>query len=260
MTRSTSRPAADAVRPTVAERARTVAARAAAAVCAAGIDGSRVLGHATTADGQVLVVVPTDGDVCTAVRHSADGDLAALLMVTDHAPVPLREPVRAQAWLSGWLTPVRGSEERAAALAFAEVAPVGALLDVGRGATLLRLDLAEVVLGESGTVAEVTPEDYRAAAPDPLAGIEATALQHLEQAHPEQWAALRSLVPARWLADGDVVRPLGLDRCGFRLRIEQRAGHRDVRVPFPAPVTTAAELTTAVHRLVCAARRACPGH
>src|SRR3954469_3384549 len=174
MTRSI-RPAASgsAARPTVAERARTVAGRPAAAVCAAGIDGSRVLGQTTTADGQVLVVVPSDGDVSAAVLGSADGDLAALVMVTDHAPVPLREPVRAQVWLSGWLTPVPAADLRAATLAFADVAPLGALLDVGHGATLLRLELAEVVLGECGAVSEVAPEDFLAAAPDPLTGVEA---------------------------------------------------------------------------------------
>jgi hypothetical protein len=261
MTRSTrpAVPSPDALRPTVAERARTVAGRPAAAVCAAGIDGSRVLGHATTADGQVLLVVPTDGDVCTAVRSGADGDLAALLMVTDHAPVPLREPVRAQAWLSGWLTPVREADQKAALLAFAEVAPVGALLDVGRAATLLRLDLAEVVLGECGTVTEVTPEDYLAATPDPLAEVEAHLLQHLDAAHPEELALLRARVPAACREDGDVVRPLGVDRCGFRLRIEQQRGHRDVRVPFAEPITTPDELGPAVHRLMCAGKRACPG-
>jgi hypothetical protein len=262
MTRSTSPatpgPSRKALRPTVAERARTVAARSAAAVCAAGIDGSRVLGHATTADGQVLLVVPTDGKVCTAVRDCADDDLAALLMVTDHAPVPLREPVRAQAWLSGWLSPIQDADQRAAALAFADVAPVGALLDVARGATLLRLDLAEVVLGECGTVTEVTPEDYLAAPPDPLAAVEAQVLQHLDHAHPEELALLRARVPGSWLAEGDVVRPLGLDRYGFRLRIEQRRGHRDVRVPFAEPVAGADELGPAVHRLMCATRRACP--
>jgi hypothetical protein len=246
-------------RPTAAERARTVATRTAAAVCAAGIDGSRVLAHATTAEGQVLVVVPTDGDVATAVRGSADGDLAALLMVTDHAPVELREPVRAQVWLSGWLTPLLPADVQAAALAFADVAPVGALLDVGHGATMLRLDLAEVVLGECGTVTEITPEDYLAAAPDPLAGVEAHALQHLDEAHPEELALLCARVPAAWLSRGDVVRPLGLDRWGFRLRIESSSGHRDVRVPFAAPVAGADELAPAVNRLMCAARRACPG-
>jgi len=252
-------PSSDALRPTAAERARTAAGRPAAAVCAAGIDGSRVLGHATTGDGEVLLVVTAEGRVATAVRHCADGDLAALLLVTDHAPVPLREQVRAQVWLSGWLTEVPGADRRAAALAFADVAPVGALLDLGRGATLLRLDLAEVVLGECGTVTEVTPEDYRAAIPDPLAEVEAQALRHLDDAHPDELALLRSRVPGRWLTDGDVVRPLGLDRCGFRLRIEQRAGHRDVRVPFARPIGSTAELAAAVDQLMCAARRACPG-
>src|SRR4051794_10987256 len=252
-------PSADARGPSLAERARTVAGRPAAAVCAAGIDGSRVLAHGTTAEGQVLVVVPTDGEVCTAVRSSADGDLAALLMVTDHAPVPLREPVRAQVWLSGWLSPLAGADERAAALAFAEVAPLGALLDVGRGASLLRLDLAEVVLGECGAVTEVDPEAYLAAEPDPLAAVEAQVLQHLDQEPPDELALLRSRVPSSWLADGDAVRPLGLDRYGFRLRIEQHSGHRDLRVPFAEPVSTAAGLGPAVHRLMCASRHACPG-
>ncbi|MEU2349597.1 DUF2470 domain-containing protein [Modestobacter sp. NPDC049651] len=259
-TRSASGPAPEALRPSVAERARTVAARPGAAVCAAGIDGSRVLAHATTADGDVLLVVAADGEVATAVRASADGDLAALLLVTDHAPVPLRDPVRAQVWLSGWLSVVGRAEERGLALAFADVAPVAELLDVGREATLLRLDLAEVVLREGGAVAELEPEEFLAAAPDPLAGVEAAALAHLDTAHPEELALLRSRIPVGWLGEGDVVRPLGLDRCGFRLRIEQPAGHRDVRVPFAAPVTCEDELGPAVHRLMCAARAAdCPG-
>ncbi|MCZ2816201.1 DUF2470 domain-containing protein [Modestobacter sp. VKM Ac-2984] len=236
-----------------------MAARPSAAVCAAGIDGSRVLGHAITAAGQVLVVVPTAGEVCSAVQSSPDGDLAALLMVTDHAPVPLREPVRAQVWLSGWLTPLLEADQRDATLAFADVAPVGALLDVGRSATLLRLDLAEVVLGECGTVTEIDPDAFLAAVPDPLAAVEAQALQHLDVAHPEELDLLCSRVPAAWLGQGDVVRPLGLDRYGFRLRIEQRSGHRDVRVPFADPVTGADDLGPAVHRLICAVRRACPG-
>ena len=246
-----------AVRPTAAERARTVACRPSAAVCAAGVDGSRVLAHATTRAGQVFLVVPSDGELVQAVQGSADGDLPALVMVTDHAPVPLRDQVRAQLWLSGWLTPVRPEDQRAVALAVAEVQPAGALLDVGSTATLLRLDLAEVVLGESGATVELTPEDYAAAEPDPLVGVEASALQHLDADHPGELALLRSRIPTGWLAEDDVVRPLGLDRGGFRLRIEGPRGHRDVRVPFDAPVTGEADLGPAVHRLLCAARRCC---
>src|SRR3954447_23690990 len=82
MTRPPRPTAADALRPALAERARTVAARPGAAVCAAGLDGCRVLGQAVTADGDVLRVVPTDGQVATALRHARDGDLAALVLVT----------------------------------------------------------------------------------------------------------------------------------------------------------------------------------
>ncbi|MCZ2828974.1 DUF2470 domain-containing protein [Modestobacter sp. VKM Ac-2986] len=258
MTRSIRPAGPAALRPSAPERARTVASRPAAAICAAGIDGSRVLAHTTTAAGQVLLVVPTDGEVCTAVRGSADGDLAALLLVTDHAPVPLHDAVRAQVWLSGWLTPVDPADRCEALLAFADAAPVGALLDVGATATLLSLDLAEVVLGECGAVTELDPEDYLAAAPDPLAEVEATMLQHLDESHPEQLALLASRVPREWVAGG-VVRPLGLDRFGFRLRVEQPGGHRDVRVPFPVPVSGPEELGAAVQRLLCAAERSCPG-
>lgn len=246
-----------AVRPTAAERARTVACRPSAAVCAAGVSGSRVLAHATTRSGQVLLVVPTDGELAHAVRASPDGDLAALVMVTDHAPVTLRDPVRAQLWLSGWLVTVPAEEARGTALEFAEVLPAGALLDVGSGATLLLLDLAEVVLGEGGGTTEIDPEDYTAAAPDPLVAVETSALRHLDADHPEELALLRSRISAAWVGAGDVVRPLGLDRAGFRLRIESGRGHRDVRVPFDAPVECEADLGAAVHRMMCAARRCC---
>src|ERR1700712_5424934 len=69
--RPASGPSARALRPSGAERARTVASRPAAAVCAAGIDGSRVLASAVTADREVLLVVAADGDVARAVRGCA---------------------------------------------------------------------------------------------------------------------------------------------------------------------------------------------
>jgi hypothetical protein len=144
------RPGTSVVRPTPAERARTVATRPTATVSAPGVQCSRLLAHAVTEAAQVLLVVPSHGDLAAAVRAAPGQDLSALVMVSDHAPVPLRRTVRAQLWLSGWVTPVRPEDQRAAQLSFAETSPAGALLDVGRTATLLRLDLAEVVLGEGG--------------------------------------------------------------------------------------------------------------
>ncbi|MGY1665798.1 DUF2470 domain-containing protein [Geodermatophilus sp. SYSU D00696] len=238
------------------ERARTVATRAAAALCLPGRDPSRPLAHATTAAGQVLVLEPGDGEVAAALDRAPDRDVSALLMVSDRAPVALRDPVRATLWLSGWLTPVPEADRRAAAVAFAEVRPEEALLDVGGTATLLRLDLAEVVLREGTGCAEVSPADYAAARPDPLAGVEERLLRHLDRDHPEVLALLgsavaRSRVP---VTAGETLRPLGLDRFGYRLRVEGAGGHRDVRVPFPGPLTCAGQVDAATSRLLCALR------
>jgi hypothetical protein len=241
------------LRPDPAERARTVAARAAAAVCAAGIQSSRVLAHAVTTAGQTLLVVPRDGDLASAVRTAPAADLSALLMVSDRAPVPLRNPVRAQLWLSGWLTPVRPHDERAASVAFAEVQPAEVLLDIGRSATLLRLDLAEVVLGENRCGIDVGPADFLAARPDPLAAMEADLLRHLDRDHPDFLALLGRLLPAGVAGAGDVLRPLGIDRFGVRLRVERARGFQDLRVPFVRPLTRPVQLGAAFRQLTCVA-------
>ncbi|MGR7027256.1 DUF2470 domain-containing protein [Geodermatophilus sp. URMC 62] len=234
-----------------AERARTTATRLPAALCLPGRQPARPLAHATTATGSVLVLVPSDGEVAAALAGQAD--VSALLVVSDRAPVPLRDPVRATLWLSGWLTPVAPADRTAAALDFAEVRPEGALLDVGGAAALLRLDLAEVVLREGGACTEVSPAGFAAARPDPLAAVEERVLRHLERDHPDVLAALRGRVA---VGPGETVRPLGVDRFGYRFRIERPGGHRDVRVRFPRPLTCPGQLHAATSRLLCALRAA----
>ncbi|MGY1603946.1 DUF2470 domain-containing protein [Geodermatophilus sp. SYSU D00815] len=252
MTTRPETPAPRAVRPEPAERARTVAAGPGATVCATGVEATLPLAHAVTADGQLLLVVPADGELAAAIGASPQRDVSALVMVSDRAPVPLRRPVRAQMWLSGWATPVAERDARAAVLAFADVRPAPALLDVGTTAVLLRLDLAEVVLREGGAVAEVGPEEFAAAAPDPLAGVEAATLAHLDRDHPEFLDRLAARLPRGEVGPGDVVRPLGLDRFGLRLRIERRVGHQDVRLTFPQPLTCPGQLGAAMRALTCA--------
>lgn len=246
---------AEALRPTAAERARSVACSGSATLCAAAVGCAPLLAHATTAGGDLLLVVPSDGELMTAVRCSPQGDLPCLLTLTDRAPVALREPIRAQLWISGWLTPVHRADQAAAILAFADVSPAEVLLDVGRSASLLRLDYADLVLGESGPTVEVTPEQYAAASPDPLVAVEADAVRHLEQAHPQELAVLRSRLPDDCAGPDDVVRPLGLDRWGLRFRIERLRGCRDVRLSFAGPLSCPAELGEAMRRLLCTPRR-----
>jgi hypothetical protein len=244
----------DRLQPDPAERARTVVARGVATVCAPGLQSSRVLAHALTAAGQTLLVVPRDGEVAAAGRRAPGSDLSALVMVSDRAPVPLRHPVRAQLWLSGWLTPVRPNDERAALLAFADVRAEEVLLDVGRSAALLRLDLAEVVLGGRRRGIDVSPAELLAARPDPLAAVEADLLRHLDRDHAEFLALLGRSVPAGMVGPDDVLRPLGIDRFGVRLRIERPRGFQDLRLPFARPLTCPGELGAAIRRLTCVAR------
>ena len=107
-------------------------------------------------------------------------------------------------------------------LAFADARPTEVLLDVGRTVTLLRLDLAEVVLGEGGPALEVSPLEFLAARPDPLAALEAEHLAHLDGDHPEFLGPPGRAAPARLDRSATTsLRPLGLDRFGFRLRVER---------------------------------------
>ena len=55
---------------------------------------------------------------------------------------------------------------------------------------------------------------------------------------------------------GARVRPLGVDRCGFRLRVETAERDHDVRLAFDGEVTTPDELRVQLERLVsCPFRR-----
>jgi hypothetical protein len=230
-----------------AERARTVATRPAASVQALGLGTSRLSAAATLDDGRVLVVVPRSGGLATAVHEAPEGDLPAKVTVTSRSSQPLRNPLRARLELAGWLTPVP-AEEADLVLAFAAVRPDDVLLDVGLTATLLRLDLAEVLLHEGGGCTEVTPEDYAAARPDPLGAAEAD----LVSEHAGPLAELCARVQA-WAGD-DPVHLLGVDRHGVLFRVEPRTGCYDLRVPFPAPLTSTGELPGAVRTLLTCAR------
>ena len=246
--RRTSSPVQQDRAADAAERARTVATRPIASVQALGLGTSRLLAAATLDDGRVLVVVPRSGGLATAVREAPDGDLAAQVTVTSRSTRPLRNPLRARLELAGWLVPVAAEDEADLVLAFAAVRPDDVLLDVGLTATLLRLDVAEVLLHEGGGWTEITPEDYAAARPDPLGAAE----DDLVSEHAGLLAELCARVQA-WAGD-DAVHLLGLDRHGVLFRVEPRTGCYDLRTPFPAPLTSTGELSGAIRTLLACVR------
>jgi hypothetical protein len=149
--------------------------------------------------------------------------------VVDRAPLPPARPVRARLELTGWLTPVADEDEQV--LAFADSCPADVPFDVGLGATLLRLDLAEVLLGEAGVSTAVEPEDHAAARPDPgqRRGGTPAGRARRRAGRPPQPDPAVGRPPRRR-------RPARLDRFGVRFRVTGRPGGYDLRVPFAEPL------------------------
>ncbi|TFV62082.1 UNVERIFIED_ORG: DUF2470 domain-containing protein [Bacillus sp. AZ43] len=228
---SPSSSATTAPQPPAAERARTVAARPAASLFCSGLGLSQLWGATTTSAGDVLLVVPADGVVTGALEASPLGDIPARLTVTDRCALPLRHPVRALVELTGWLAPVPEDDVAALLLDFAEAYPCDSLFDVGLSATLVRMDLAEVLLEEAGVSTDVDPEDFAAASPDPVSATET----ELMAAQRRPLARLTGRVQ-HWAGRSDDVRLLGLDRFGVRFRVQGSRGCYDLRVPFAAPL------------------------
>ena len=204
--------------------------------------------HGCDPDGSVVLVVPDDSPVVTAVRAAAR-EVPVLVDAADLCPVPVADRVRARVRLVGWVHEPAESLRRVLALAAADREDAGALLDIGAGRTVLYVDVSEVLLTDGAdpddpaAVVRVPPGEYAAARPDPLAGTEAALLGHLVRGHPVELARLAALLPAG--LRGDAV-PVALDRHGLVLR----AGSGDHRLAFTEPVRCARELPARMRELL----------
>src|SRR5262245_27521467 len=90
--------------------------------------------HHVHDDGVVSVLLPDNHELAL-----WDGELTSMVEVVDVAPVPLRESVRGLLWITGQLSRLELPAARAVALEIASARPDPRLLDLGHGATLLRL-------------------------------------------------------------------------------------------------------------------------
>lgn len=240
--------------PHPAERARTIATLGGRATllpaCEEPAAAERVapLLHQVHDDGSVSVLMTDDHPLVGTAWQAPRGEIAAMIEIADQAPVPLREPVRGLLWVTGWLRALSDDEARAQAVLVAEERPDPRLLDVGHGATILRLEPATIVLADAESTHSVGIEDFATAAPDPFATHEAGWLRHLEIAHTDVVGALARHLPAH--LRGGHVRPLGIDRFGLRLRVEAIDADHDVRLAFARPISTMDELGGELRRLV----------
>ncbi|MET9882743.1 DUF2470 domain-containing protein [Streptomyces sp. NPDC006430] len=223
-------------RPTDAERVRSVL----------------VAAHSMT--------VVTDG-LCSEVRHLDGTDPMGRLHLhpaepgsgsehrpairmefTDVAPTPVRERVRSRVTILGrLLTP------------YVPDATGGTKGAEGGGSTCV--EFVHAVLETTDGRSYVGLEELEAARPDPLAPYEAGMLTHLLDEHAELVTLLLRLVQP--LPATPIVRvlPLAMDRYGITLRLEERDGHRDARLPFPSPLDDVEQSGVQIQALFSAARR-----
>ncbi|ARE74052.1 DUF2470 domain-containing protein [Streptomyces sp. NPDC059558] len=162
---------------------------------------------------------------------------AIRLEFTDVAPTPVRDRVRARVTVLGrLLTP------------YSDLAD-----DSGVNSTCMEFDRAVLETPEGRS--HVGLEELDAACPDPLAPYEAGMLTHLLDDHHDLVTLLLRLV--RPLPTAAVLRalPVAMDRYGITLRLEERRGHRDVRLPFPSPLDDVEQAGAQIQALFSAARR-----
>ena len=157
-----------------------------------------------------------------------------MLELTEPRPVDLREPVRGLLWITGMLRMPTPSGARRIAVGMAEARPHPRLLDLGHGATLVRLDPGSAVLSDAEGTAALAPVDLAAAAPDPFCRYETQLARPTWRARtPTSSTALHRHLPPALRDDRDArIRPLGLDRFGLRLRVETADRDHDVRLAF----------------------------
>ncbi|MGY4097960.1 DUF2470 domain-containing protein [Nocardia sp. R16R-3T] len=236
------------VAPSTAERVRSACAHAEQAILAMpGIDPTPISVHHVRQCGDAVIAVPAASMAAVVAGSSGASGAPAVLEITDHAPLPLREPVRALVWLRGWVRAVPTQALRALATAVAEDHPHPDLLDVGHSSTLLRVVINSAVVADSTGAESVRVDELRLAHPDPFCALESAWLRHMDADHADIVAQLARHLPPR-LQTG-AVHPLAIDRYGMTLRVEGHDGDHDLRLPFDSPADDIESLSRAVRIL-----------
>jgi hypothetical protein len=115
-----------------------------------------------------------------------------------------------------------------------------------------RLDVKDVYfVGGFAAMDWVTPDDYRAARPDPLADAGPGIIDHMNKDHADALIAYARHF-AREAADEATM--IAVDRLGFRLRLRSGERLHAVRIAFPREVKSAAESRTVLIEMLGQAR------
>ncbi|WP_104431204.1 hypothetical protein [Kineococcus xinjiangensis] len=205
--------------------------------------------HLSGAGGDLLLLVDDGSPLATRLDELRAGlpdghDVPAVLDVLD-VPPGLSGLPRARLCVTGWIDAVPAAEQRR--LAATATSPTPALLDIGRGRHLLRLDVADLRVTTGGGVHLVTDDDYVAATPDPLYGDEHEIVAHLEAHHRDRligWVLHR--LPREQARQVREVAVVGADRHGIDVLCTLSETTVTLRGAFATPVTAEHHLPRAL--------------
>ncbi|MEU9736442.1 DUF2470 domain-containing protein [Streptomyces sp. NPDC048002] len=215
--------------PTAAERARSILTVAhSMTVVTDGhhtevrrLDGTGAMGH-------VHLHAPFEGP-----GTPPEGRVPVRLELTDVAPTPVRDRLRARVTVTGLLAAPYEPESTDSTC----------------------MEFGQCVLEDENGRVYVTLQELEEAETDPVAASEAGMLTHLIDEHPELVPLLLRLVrphPGRGIRRA---LPVGIDRYGLTLRLERSRSHTDVRLPFNKPVHHIDHVGAQIHALLATARR-----
>jgi putative heme iron utilization protein len=245
-------PVANAVRPSAAEEARTIAASTNIATLAS-----------LTADGDPwasFVTYGLDGGapvlcVSNLAEHGRNlaGDPRASLSIV--APATEGDPLaNGRITLAGVMERPAGDEHAAARQAHLEAVPAAKYYVDYTDFTLWVLRVQRVRwVGGYGRMDSATAEDYAAARPDPVTPTAAGAIDHLNADHAAALAAM-----ARTLGgypDTLEATCTGADRYGLDLRLTTERGVAYTRVGYATPIDSMDELRAATAELTRRAKQ-----
>lgn len=115
-----------------------------------------------------------------------------------------------------------------------------------------RLDVSEVYyVGGFGVMGWVRADDYRTAAPDPLAQFAAGILEHMNTDHAD---ALRAITRHSAGLDAEEATMVSCDRLGFVVRARTKEGMKGARIAFPEVVRTREDARRVLVEMTRAAR------
>lgn len=108
-------------------------------------------------------------------------------------------------------------------------------------------------VGGFGVMGWITAEDYRSAAPDPLAAVATGILGHMNADHVDSMLVLARVHAGLHATEAAMT---SVDRLGFHLRLKTVEGMKGARVNFPREARTAMEVRKVLVEMVGSAKAA----